>query len=350
MASLIFTTITFITIVFLVDVIERLDKFVDSKVPLPVILRFYGLYIPEKLRLILPAATLIASLFTMHKLRRHGELTAMRSNGVSLRRVFAPILLTVFCICGLSLISNEYWPLPVTSRMRHEISREYINREPSRSLRHLKNLTLQENRNRVLNIGVYDAELKRASQIDIQRVENNRIVERITGAEMNWDTDHWNLIGGIRRTFSNGDEQVETLAENAPLSLRIQPDDLERMGVNLQPEEMTYQELEQYIRDLQALGQDPRKWRVELHNKIAFPLSAFIIAMFGLSLAASPPWGRTSAGWGLALLFCLIYLGINVKVGPELGVKKVLTPELAAWIGNIGFGVLGIISILRVKN
>ena len=347
--SLLFILVTFIVIVFLVDVIERLDRFVDNAVPLWVIVQFYLLYIPEKVRLILPAAMMIASLYVMHKFRRSGELTAIRSNGVSMRRTFFPLLVTALLICGINLLSNEWWPMPQTSRARRDLARTHINRQPSGNLSHLRNITLQDSHNRVLNLASYDAAAQMGQQVDIQSTVDNRIVERINGPTLQWQATGWVLPEGVRRRFTDGHETVETLT-NYTLDLNIRPEDLDRLGRNLQPEEMTYTELLAYIARLQSLGLDPRKWLVEVQNKLAYPLTGFIIVMFGLSFAAQPPFGKTSAGFGLVLLVSFLFIGVNVKAGPELGMKGVLEPVIAVWLGNVCFGLLGFLTLFRVRN
>jgi len=72
-----------------------------------------------------------------------------------------------------------------------------------------------------------------------------------------------------------------------------------------------------------------------------------ILTLFGLTLAARRRRGGGATSFGLALFICFLYMSVNSKVGPELGLKGILSPLAAAWAGTGVFGLLGFYSLSR---
>ena len=88
-----FGLLCFILIFILVDLFENLDKFLDKKLGLQKIFEFYIYFSPEIIKLIIPVAMLLASLFTISRFINYSELIAMKSAGISIFRYLFPILL-----------------------------------------------------------------------------------------------------------------------------------------------------------------------------------------------------------------------------------------------------------------
>jgi lipopolysaccharide export system permease protein len=96
-------------------------------------------------------------------------------------------------------------------------------------------------------------------------------------------------------------------------------------------------------------GGDPRKWEVDLKIKLASPIAAIIIVLFGAPIAAVKRRGGTALAFALALLICFIYFGFT-QVGRVMGHHGILSPLAAAWIGNAFFGTMGIIMSIGYRH
>src|SRR5260370_14053204 len=91
---------------------------------------------------------------------------------------------------------------------------------------------------------------------------------------------------------------------------------------------MNYDELRNYIRDLQQSGFDVVRLRVQLQKKIAFPLITLVMAVLALPFALSA--GRPGALTGVAVAL-LITLGYYVTAGLFEAIGNVShTPPLIA--------------------
>lgn len=345
--TLLFALISFAAIFIIVDNIENLDKFIDKACPLPIIILFYVYYLPEIIKLVLPVAVLLAGLFTIGQMARHNELTALKSSGISLYRTFAPLF---FFICLLSICSFYYNEsiVTVSNRRRWEIDRVYLRKLPPSYFTRRNDIYIQDSPNRTIIIGYFDGEKKIGYEVDIISHTASEITERTLAKEIHYEKNGWQLFKGVQRNFAADQETMKVFSQNEDKKLNIEPQDLE--GIQIRPEEMNYRELTTFIEKLRRVGGEIDKWQVQRHQKISFPFSFIIIAIFSLTLASSQWRGGTAGGISISLFLCFIYYGLNISLGPILGQKGIFPPLIAAWLGNMLFGILAIWTIARMKQ
>ncbi len=74
-----FFAVVAVTVIFVViDAIEHLDDFIDKNATVSVVFLYYFYFIPEIIKLIMPVALLLASLFVTARMSTQYELTAMK--------------------------------------------------------------------------------------------------------------------------------------------------------------------------------------------------------------------------------------------------------------------------------
>ena len=88
----------FIGLYLLVEFFERLEDVLSEKVPFRYFLSYLTLRIPEILFLIRPSALALATLTALAYLSRGQELLALRSLGLSPRRIILPYLMVAFVL------------------------------------------------------------------------------------------------------------------------------------------------------------------------------------------------------------------------------------------------------------
>ncbi|MBN2780766.1 MAG: LptF/LptG family permease [Candidatus Marinimicrobia bacterium] len=86
------------------------------------------------------------------------------------------------------------------------------------------------------------------------------------------------------------------------------------------------------------------KYLVEIHKKIAMPVSAIIFVLIGAPLGMIVRRGGLGTSGGISLAFFLIYWGI-LMTGERLADRLMMPAWLAMWGANIIFGVLGLILV-----
>jgi lipopolysaccharide export system permease protein len=115
------------------------------------------------------------------------------------------------------------------------------------------------------------------------------------------------------------------------------------------PQEMRFVELSRFIHSLERSGGDANLLRVERALKIAIPVTCLVIALFGAPLATSTQRGGTAYGIGLSLATTVTFLML-IQLTKAIGGKNLIAPDIAAWLPNMLFAVVGIVILARVKT
>lgn len=345
---LFFNILAFIVIFVVIDLIENLDKFLSFHASFGQVFLYYIYYIPFIIVLTLPISMLLSSLFALGSMAQHNEIIAMKSSSLSLYRILFPLFLIALLISVIIGFAGETI-LPETNRARLDIYRYDIKKE-SRQITGARNqIAIQDGKNKQIFIQLYETRKQRAHKVNIIQAENNKIDLRLDARFMQWDSNNnnWILIDVTKRVLSDTSEIVTKYDTVKYTSSNITPEDL--LDLEIQPEEMNYMELNRFVDKMIALGADARKWLVDLYMKISYPLANFIIVLFGAPLAAQKRRSGPALGFAIALLISFIYF-LFLRTGQVLGHKGDLDPWLAAWIGNIVFGVGAIIVMIKVKK
>jgi lipopolysaccharide export system permease protein len=104
------TALGFPVLVEVLDFAENVDRYVDRQLPYSDIALSYLYWLPESMFLVLPAAVLFATVFTIGSLTRHSEITAAKASGISFHRMIAPILFGALLATFLGLAVGELVP------------------------------------------------------------------------------------------------------------------------------------------------------------------------------------------------------------------------------------------------
>src|SRR5438477_10494462 len=124
---------------------------------------------------------------------------------------------------------------------------------------------------------------------------------------------------------------------------------IEMMAKPRSPQEMRYEELTRFIRAQERSGSDANLLRVERALKIAIPVTCIIIALFGAPLATSTQRGGTAFGIGISLATTVTFLML-VQLTKAIGKGGLISPDLAAWIPNAFFALVGVVLLVRVRT
>ena len=340
----------FVCVFIIVDIFEQLDKFIDSSVPFPVILRYYIYSLPWFVNIGLPMAMLISTVFSIGLTAKRNELTAMKATGISIYRIAVPLLLIGFTI---SLISFKFEDQLVIwgNVQRAELKKEYIQKYKRKSKNIRKNIFLQRAEKYHIAIGKYNYNQRSATSVTVQIMQQGKIGERIDIKEMTWidSLEQWAASNYSVRNFNlKGEEiSVDISDRDSLFYLGFTPADIERKSSS--PEELSYADLNQFIAQLDENGVDTTRWEVVRDFKISFAFTSLIVVLFGLPLVLLKPKGGLSFGAGMSVLVIFSYYAF-IKFGQSLGYKGIIEPFYAAWIGNFVFSIGGLMLLIGVRK
>jgi len=335
------TILGFPIVATLIDLTDNLKKLLDRGIPFQGIALGYAYLLPEKMFEIIPAAVLVATVFTVGTLGRHSELTAAKAGGISFHRFVLPIYVGAVFAAGLCLALEEL--APAMTERKVQIHGE---RAGSRGQRY--NFVYRAERGWVYTVRTLDAPNNRLTDVVLTRQSAILPSLAITADSATWDSTGWRLWGGSTRAIVDGAEQASFRFRSMRLtSMKELPSDL--LAEPRRPEEMRYAELGRYIEAVENSGSDAGKVRVMRALKLAVPATCIIIAFFGAPLAMTSYRAGTAIGIGISLVTTIVFL-LLVQLSQALGAGGLVKPELAAWLPNAVFGLAAVVLLVRART
>jgi lipopolysaccharide export system permease protein len=336
-------------LVVIIDLVDNLEKYLTRQIPRGDIALSYLYYLPESAFMVVPAAVLFATVFCVGALTRHAEITAAKASGMSFYRLIVPIFVGATIAFAIDLALGEL--MPVTTRKRNELLRDV--RMSDGQVRN--NFAFASELGRVYKVSQLLPERGSMSSIQIERkgVDDTYPTYLLSAEEAKYDSTatpgrHWRLTKGQMNVVGDtGTSFMITFDSGYDTHFAERPQDM--MRAPRSPQEMRYAELTRFIRAAERSGTDVNTLRVERMLKIAIPAACIIIALFGAPLATSNQRGGAAYGIAVSLGTTIIFL-LAVNLTKGFGGKGLMTPEIAAWIPGIAFGVIGLILLARVRT
>jgi lipopolysaccharide export system permease protein len=336
----------FVIIFLVVDLIENIDKFIDRDAEISTVFYYYIYYIPYIINLTLPISMLLSCLFTLGSMSQHNEIVAQKSAGISLYRIFTPLFILAFLISiGAGLFSE--FVVPWTNQERLDLYRYEIKKHPKNQGSKRNNIYLQDIANRKISIAFFNGKTNEAKKVSLQYFDGRQLVKRTDAQTMRWYENSWVLHDVIERVFKDTVVTTSKYDQLIQTDLKFKPENL--LELQKKPEEMSYFELQRFIKEMTTIGAEVRKWIVELYLKISYPFANFIIILFGAPIAARKRRSGTAVGIGISLLICFVYF-LFIRMGQVMGHQGTLSPWLGAWLGNIIFGTAGLYTLITSRK
>ena len=99
----------FVSIYVLFELFGSFSRMVEAKLGWANAIRYFCGYLAPYFHYIVPAALMMATLYTMWMFCRHSEITAMRASGVSFLAIVKPLLAVALFAAGLVVWVNEWY-------------------------------------------------------------------------------------------------------------------------------------------------------------------------------------------------------------------------------------------------
>lgn len=341
------------------DLIERLDAFESANASPAIIAAYYLQRVPEFLILLSPIAFLFALLFTLTRLCRANELVAMRAVGLSLGRIIAPFAALAIVIALIIGATQEF--LAPQAQRNLELMRSTIDGEndPNEVLSPAIDIYNRSN-SRVWNIDAFHREEARMRGVDVQWTDALGRSARIIAESATWDGRQWVFEEGREFLIQGPDARTperKTFERRVVAELTETPDYFEgwlRLARLEDPREikeiaLSLRQIAQLEATMDADASEERaRLRARRQGNLTTPLSPIVIALLGAPLAAYSHRRDLFVGVANTLLLGIFYLYCQRLLLP-LGASGRLPAMIAAWIPNVGFGLLGAFLVVRAR-
>jgi lipopolysaccharide export system permease protein len=327
------TALGFPVVSIMINMTDNLERLLERGLTLQEIFVSYVYALPENVFLVMPAAVLFATVFTVGNLGRHSELTAAKAGGWSFYRLTIPLFIAATLAAGLAFMVGEFAPEANTRQL--ELQKAKLARP--RSARY--NFVYRADQGWVYTIRSLDVQNRILRQLVFERQGKGPDYPTLTvtadSATYDRKQQSWRLWSGTSQRMLGDGTLVAYRFKNARLrALSQQPVDL--LAEPKAPEEMRYTELTRYIDALKRSGNDTSKIEVERALKIALPATCLVIALFGAPLAVTSPRQGTAIGIAISLGTTVIFLSL-IQLSKAVGITGIVDPVAAAWAPNVLF-------------
>jgi lipopolysaccharide export system permease protein len=329
----------------LIDLLDHMGSLVDNAATAGETARYYLYKAAWTVDIVLPISMLMATLFAVGQMARYLELTALFTAGWSLLKVTRPLVVTAVLVSGLSLAWREY-VLPRANIARERVWEVEIHGRPE-TIRPTQNVALTGPDGRLYYARRYDPATSQLTGLKIVTRDGPRVLERIDAARAEWDGEHWTLVDGTRRVFEGDSERIDAFAKLTAADLTIRPRSFEKDRVA--QEDMNIRQLREHVDLVRQTGGDPRSAEVDLQFNLAFPLVNLIVVLLGVVLASGPRKTTVASGFGLTIAVSFGYY-LFMNFGRALGHAGAVPPLVAAWTGNLFYGLLFLILFARARR
>jgi lipopolysaccharide export system permease protein len=330
--------VTFIAIVVIAEFFDRFDTFLKQGADARTIALLFLCRIPLIVTQVIPIAVLAGTLVGLGLLARNNEFVALRSCGVSLWQVTAP-LLALSLLIGVATFAWGETVVPASARRWNQIwNKEVKKRRGAAGVFAGRNVWFH-GRAGFYNIDRVAPQRRMLYGLTIYqtRREDFRPARVIEIASARWTEGTWQFEGArTLRIDSDGYHDEAGLPSGFGL-----PESLEDFSlIALEPEETSYEMLRRQIRTLRAKGVDASETLVDLHLKIATPAAAIVMILLAIPLASRGTRVTSlPAAVGLGFAIGLGYFFV-VAFARALGQAGTLPPIAAAWAANALFALV----------
>lgn len=342
-STFIFVVLILEAIICIIDLTEKMDKFVQFKLSKMVILSYYMDFIPWIAGFLSPITIFIAIIYVTSRMAAHTEIVAILGSGISFRRFLYPYFLAATVIAIMSFILNG-WVIPKSNYDRLLFEMQYFQ---NKYYFEERNVHMQVAPNVNLFIQNYNNQGNTGYQFSLERFDQNRLVEKLSADNIVWDTVKmkWTLkmwkrkkIDSIFQVQKTSDIPLVEKGESLDTTLAITPKDFENNKKMYGG--MTIPELTEKIETLRFRGSTGvEAYETERHIRYSSPFYIYVLVFMGAIVSARKSRGGT--GFQIALGFLLAFIFILFfTIASTFAQTGALSPWLAAWLPNIVFGLI----------
>jgi len=321
---------------------------VDKNLPITIAVQVLLFSIPRWLAFSVPIGTLMASLFVFTRLSANNELTALRSLGITTKRMISAAIALSMAMTLFSFVLNDV-VVPRSERyaeinLKRGLGQAIANKTGEDIIypRFGRRTGIDgKSADRGLLQLFYswkfqDGEMKDVTVLDFSR---SGITQMLRADRAIWNEDQagWDFLDGHILTLMANGSSTKADFERYLYPLDSAPQRL--AGIEEDAVNMTVAEALQAQRVYEEAGSinEARKIRVRIQEKFTVPMACLVFGLFGATLGAQPTY-RTSRSFSFVLTLGIIavYYVIGFSFS-SLGVKGTLSPILAAWLPVVLF-------------
>ena len=343
------------------------DVFLTAKIPPLGIIKVALYFIPYLVSLTMPVAMAIASSLLVSRLARDSEITVMRAAGVSLKRIFLPIMFIGLLLSGVDFYfgekvvpwSNQQYEQTITDLSRSTSvfvpqAQQVVQSKDKRFSAYIDSIELIPDTHR--------ARLNKITVIQRDMAGGPLMIIMADGAD--YDNGIWIMYDAKVHKYTNhGFDERFSFAKKLTINFRLVEQTF--MGIPMQlplysaAATRTFADLAASIA-LQQKAIDAQHNTgmtrikidalslLEYHFKLSVPFSCLVFAIVCPPLALR--FAKAGNFMGVLLSICLVFVYWNMLLAAKIIGSRfpdAVSPAVAAWGQNVLFSFVGFYFLWR---
>ncbi|RLE14204.1 hypothetical protein DRJ04_02830 [Candidatus Aerophobetes bacterium] len=340
---LFFNFILFVGIIF--DLTRLI--FVES-VPLLKVLELILFSLPSFFDIVVPVSLLFSILLSFGRLSADGEITALRSSGISLLQIESPVLFFAILLTFISLLFSALLT-PWCNQRYKSTYQEVLLHRPALQLKEKTIISINDKK-----IYTFELDEKTGMMRQIMLYEflpfSNQKFPQISIARKGKIIKERILLEGVKLYRSGANYKLFQYGEFDQQTIYLHAENYAEKKLKKESWDMTFTEIKNKLREKGLSPEERKKLEIDLQGRIAIPFATFILGILAIPLGIKVERGDKSISLGISLIVVIVYY-IFFLAGNFLAKAELLSPFLGAWIPNFILLALGVwLNIEMIKR
>ena len=344
----------FISIYVLFELFGSFSRLMGAKLPIATVIAYFVAYLSPFVEYLVPAALMLAALYTMWGFCRHSELIAMRANGIGFTTIVAPILATaVLAAAGVFWVNDVY--VPAKAQWGRNMKTEKFDLERVAKAANIVYRDAVSCRTWTIG-GMLDPEAKHLVdvKVTVDRPDGGARKVNVSAPKADYlDGEWWFTEPKLQHFDSRGSEIPTPTPALDAMKLRCFPDFRETPSDFLmQNRDWAYYSIRDRFRYLDKhrnLSEETlRKYRYDICAKILSPFACIVIVLFAIPAGIAS--GRQSVFKGILGALAMFFGFYTLVIGGMVAANSGWCPAVpAAALPYAIFLILGIRSFHKQR-
>lgn len=326
-------------LLMLVSVANLISGLLRENVTALEVLLNYVIELPGTIMQILPVSCMVASLFSVNKLKNRNELTAIFAAGFSRRSFIITVIEGAIVIALLQFALSAYIQ-PSVKLWRTKIMSESIKKFKNLQSQGLKASTIGSGKiwyktdKYFFSFAAYDKQTNTLSDVSVFHYGDSHKLERkVEAKKVEYISgNQWNFLNGREFSKLNGDQfpKVEVFEKKQDI-INESLSDFKQIEADITI--LDIRELYNYIEKLSNAGINTNSYEVMFYNQLSSPLVCVIFAILAATLIFNP--NRRSSSFGKSLIFVFVFVIVYWLINSyvlALGQSSRLNAPLACFL------------------
>lgn len=336
----------FIPIGIVIDVAEKINKILESKVPFSAVAIYYLDFTIYFANLLFPIFLFLSVIWFTSKLANNTEIIAILSSGISFTRFLRPYFIGATMVSLFALLMG-FFLVPKASKGFNDFRYTYL--KNNAEIRQNSNVFRQISDDEFIYVSNFNSVSKTAFNFTLEKFDKEKLKYKITANRIKWnEKDSTYTMFNFQKRTVGVDGDVLLKLEKKDTVFNFDLEDL--TPVIYIAETLTLPELVRFIDKEKARGNgNINTYLVVLYRKYSLPVTAFILTIIAVSVSSMKRRGGMGLNLAIGIVLAFTYIFFD-KIFGTMAEKSSIPPFVAVWFPNFVFGILAFYLLKNAKR